>query len=155
MVYDGFCHTLRLLLPPATKLGQGYISTGIRHYVNRGVCSQGGVCSGGWGRCVLPGSVCSAGGYLLPRGCLLPGGACSKGVCCQRDVCSQGGVCSPGGFCSPWVCSGGCLLQGEGVCSQGGAWWRPPQDGHCCGCYASYWNAFLYFVLKNFITINH
>ena len=36
-----------LLLPPATKLGQGYIFTGICHSVNRG-----GVCSGG---CLLLG----------------------------------------------------------------------------------------------------
>ena len=26
---------------------------------------------------------------------------------------------------------------------RGGAWWRPPPDGYCCGRYASYWNGFL------------
>ena len=32
------------------------------------------------------------------------------------------------------------------VCSHGGAWWRPPPDGYCYGRYASYWNAFLFFL---------
>ena len=44
---------------------------------------------------------------------------------------SQGGLL-PGGVCSQ-----------RGSCSWGGAWWRPPRDGYCCGRYASYWNAFL------------
>ena len=32
-----------------------------------------------------------------------------------------------------------------------------PRDGHCRGRYASYWNAFLYFIFlcKNFICSNH
>ena len=56
-------------LPPATKLRQGYIFTGVCHSVNRG-----GVCSGG---------------YLLLGGCLLRGGGwwgCRGGV-------SAPGVC--------------------------------------------------------------
>ena len=28
----------------------------------------------------------------------------------------------------------------------------PPQDGYCCGRYASYWNAFL-FITLNFVTL--
>ena len=73
--------------------------------------------------------------------------------------CSQGGVCSWGGAWSQGVCScgGGCLLwEGVcswGVCSRGGpGGCLPPggclvetPDGHCCGRYASYWNAFLFF----------
>ena len=73
-------------LPPATKLGQGYIFTGVCDSVYRGcTCSQGGLLLGG-----IPGP--------------------------------------------------------------GGAWQRPPRDGYCCGWYASYWNAFLfYFVMIHLI----
>ena len=86
------------LLPPATKLGQGYIFTGVCDSVHRG-----GVCSGG-GR--LPGGCLLQGGGLLPKGCLLLGsGVCSQGVCLVETA---------------------------------------PRDGHCCGRYASYWNAFLF-----------
>ena len=58
---------ISLLLPPATKLGQGYIFTGVCDSVHRG----GGVCSrgvwSGWG--------------VLSGGCLLPGrGVPSRGV---------------------------------------------------------------------------
>ena len=56
-------------LPPATKLGQGYIFTGVCDSVNGG----GGVCSQG---CLLLGEgVCSR-GVSAPGGggCLLPGG---------------------------------------------------------------------------------
>ena len=65
------------LLPAATKLGQGYIFTGVCHSVNGGVSG--------------------------PGGCLV---------------------------------LGGCLVE------------TPPRDGHCCGRYASYWNAFLFLVLE-------
>ena len=89
------------LLPPATKLGQGYIFTGMCDSVHGG---------GAWsGR--------------------VPG----LGVAWFR-----GGVPGPGGM--PGL--GECLILGGGAWS-GGAWWRPPQDGYCCGLYASYWNAFL------------
>ena len=43
------------LLPPATKLGQGYIFTGVCHSVNRGGLLPGG-------GCLLWGGVCSQGG---------------------------------------------------------------------------------------------
>ena len=40
--------TISLFLPPATKLGQGYIFTGVCDSVHGGcACSQGGVWSGG------------------------------------------------------------------------------------------------------------
>ena len=48
---------------------------------------------------------------------------------------------------------GGCLVPGRGVWSRGvpdpggGAWWRSPRDGYCCGRYASYWNAFLFTII--------
>ena len=69
------------LLPPATKLGQGYIFTGICDSVHRGgmhgqgVCMAGGV--HGWGVCMVGGmhgrgcawwGVCMAGGHVWHGG---------------------------------------------------------------------------------------
>ena len=69
------------------------------------------------------------GGCLVPVGCLVQGGAWSWGGAWSRGVWSRGeGMPGPGGS----------LVLG------GGAWWRPPLDGYCCGRYASYWNAFLF-----------
>ena len=44
------------------------------------------------------------------------------------------------------VCSRGVWSQGEVSAPRVCAWWRPPppRDSHCCGRYASYWNAFLF-----------
>ena len=70
------------LLPPATKLGQGYIFTGICDFCpqGRGACSRGvpahrGACS--WGLCLFPG-VPAPGGWVLPPGGL--GGAWLGGL---------------------------------------------------------------------------
>ena len=102
---------------PQTKLREGNVFTGVCDSVRGGVC--------------LP----------APRGVSAPGGG----------SWSQGGLLLWGGGLSAL---GGCLLLGGsapggpgprgGVCPMGGAWWRPP-DGHCCGRYTSYWNAFLFF----------
>ena len=80
-----------------------------------------------------------------------------KVICLQACVCPQGaawsrgcmvpGVHGPGGARSQgvhgprggiWSQEGGCLVE------------TPSPDGHCCGRYASYWNAFLFwhFFLK-------
>ena len=83
------CARLFKFLPLATKLGQGYIFTGVCHSVN----GMGGVPApegGGWAE----------------------------------------GMSGPGGV----------------ACSQGGSS-GDPRDGHCCGRYASYWNAFLYIIV--------
>ena len=82
---------------------------------------------------------------VCPRG----GGAWSDGVSAPRGVPGLGEVSA----------SGGCLLWGVpdlgDVLLPGGGWYpsmhwgRPPQrDGYCCGRYASYWNAFLYFTIQ-------
>ena len=68
-------------LPPATKLGQGYIFTGVCHSVNRGVSGLGG--------CLVRGVSAS------PGGCPVMGGVCSRGVSAQGGVCSLG-VFAPG-----------------------------------------------------------
>ena len=90
-----------LLLPPATKLGQGYIFTGVCDSVNSGVC-------------------------------FLPGAGCAS---------SHGSVSSRGGA-SSWR-GRGCFLLGGCLLSRVGGWWR--QTPCCCGRYASYWNAFLFY----------
>ena len=69
---------------------------------------------------------------LFTGGCLVPGGLVPGGPGL--------GVHGPG---SAW--SRGYLVPG-GVSGPGGAWWRPPRDSYCCGQYASYWNAFLFFL---------
>ena len=80
-----------------------------------------------WGKVIFS----QASVILLTGGCLLPGGLL------------WGGVCSRGG-----------LVPGEVVCSGGVPDGDPPKDGHCCGRYASYWNAFLFrlYVLQTFRT---
>ena len=100
-------------LPPATKLGQGYVFTPVCDSVHRGVPGPGG-------------SVCSG-------GCLVRRGVCSWGVCLVRG----GGVPGLGG-----LVPGGCLGPGGGS-GPGGCLVKTSRDGHCCGRYASYWNAFL------------
>ena len=81
----------RALLPPATKLGQGYIFTGVCDSVNRGVPAPVlGVSAPGGGGCLVPGGVVwSQGGLGVPA----PGGGT-----CSRRVWSGlvGGV--PGGY---------------------------------------------------------
>ena len=66
---------------------------------------------------------------LSTGGCLVPG----RGGPWSRGVWSWGGTWS----------GGGCLVWGGLI--PGGASWRDPPNGHCCGRYASYWNAFLFF----------
>ena len=74
------------------------------------------------------------------------------GIC---DSVQKGvGVRSGGGVvCLVWGVPG----PGRGVSGlRGCAWsrgvpaprgvWRPPRDGYCCGRYASYWNAFLFYL---------
>ena len=89
---------------------------------------RGEVEGSGWGGVSRP----TPGGVPAPRrGCLLRG---VSRPTLGEDACSRGsaprGVPAPGG-----ACSGGLLPGGS----------RPPYDGYCCGQYASYWNAFLFW----------
>ena len=144
------CKKPRCFLPPATKLGRGYIFTGVCDSVHRGVVSQHALQQvlGGWYPtmpCRFPGphprgqfrGIWPGGGFPgpHPRGKLrriLPGGSSGPhpGGCLVKGVCSKG-VPGPGGVCS-WGVSGP-----RGVCLE------TPPDRYCCGRYASYWNAFL------------
>ena len=58
------------LLPPATKLGQGYIFTGVCDSVHRGGCLLPGICSqgGAWSRGVSAPEGCLVWGVSVPRG---------------------------------------------------------------------------------------
>ena len=62
-----------MFLPPATKLGQGYIFTGVRDSVHRGGSARG--MSAPRGVCLL-GGVSALEGYMLGGG-----GVCSRGGC--------------------------------------------------------------------------
>ena len=74
---------------------------------------------------------------------MFTGGACSGGV-------PGPGVPDPGEWSGLGPGPGG--LVWEDLVS-GGAWWRPP-DGHCCGRYVSYWNAFLLLLnLQNYMVL--
>ena len=87
------------------------------------------------------------------RGVSAPGG---RGVC-SWGVSAPGGMPGPRGVSAPGVSvpGGGCLLWGgvpgpgkRGVVvSQHALRQTPGRDGHCCGRYASYWNAFLFCVV--------
>ena len=82
----------QLFLPPATKLGQGYIFTGVCDSVHRG----GGSVAGGGG--VRDWGVCMAGGHAWLGGACMVGGICGKGGMCGRGVCIAGGHAWPGGM---------------------------------------------------------
>ena len=73
-----------------------------------------------------------AGGVSAPRGYLIPGGLLPAGCLVPGVSAPRGGYLLPGGCLVP----GGLLL--------GGCLVETPQDGHCWGRYASYWNAFLF-----------
>ena len=75
------------LLPPAMKLGQGYIFTGICDSVHRGECLV-------WGLPGLGGPVCS-GRCLVWGVCLVLGGLLLRGAWSRSGVLVPGGL--PGG----------------------------------------------------------
>ena len=111
-----------IFLPPATKLGQGYIFTGVCDSVHRGgghawllgghAWLLGGVC--GWGVCM--------GACMVARGtCMVAGGAC---------VVARGYAWLPWGMHGCWgvcvVARGHLWLLGVSAWLQGGvhrAWW--------------------------------
>ena len=85
---------------------------------------------------------------LFTGGVWSRGGACSGGVPAPGGVWSWG-VPAPGGVWSRGVPALGGLLPG-GACSRGGLVETPlPPDSYCCGQYASYWNAFLFWLSTN------
>ena len=61
------------------------------------------------------------------------GGVSTRGVSSWRGAWSQG-----------VSCRGGCLVRWG--CARGVPGGDTPRDGYCCGRYASYWNAFLFYI---------
>ena len=96
-----------------------------------------------WGECVAGGmrgrehalqGVCVAGGMPGMGGMHGRGGVCGRGVCMAAG-CMAGGACGRGHVsgCAWW--GGACMVVGA------------PNMWSMCGQYASYWNAFLFFLL--------
>ena len=128
------------LLPPATKLGQGYVFTGVCDSVHRGdvrgyrgVCGCRGVCvvAGGhaWllgGACVVARGACIVGGHVWLLGvCMVTRGhAWLWGVC----VVAGGHAWLPGGACV--VAGGHAWLLGGGIHGC---------QGCMCGCWGHTW----------------
>ena len=67
--------------------------------------------------------------WLLPPENEVWGKVIFSQACVKNSV--HMGVPAPGGLLPGGACLGGCLVE-------------TPQDGYCCGRYASYWNAFLF-----------
>ena len=93
---------VRLLLPPATKLGQGYVFTRVCDSVHR-ECYPSMHCR--W----YPSMPCrrSRGGVPALGMGSAPGGVCSWGNLLWGGVCSWGGGWHPhpGGYCCGWYAS--------------------------------------------------
>ena len=85
------------------------------------------------------------GGYFYLYQCIVISiGHYSPGLIFLDEI-----VCyRPQRSCEGYVFTRVCHSVRGGVCLS--AWWdtpqeqTPPRDGHCCGRYASYWNAFLF-----------
>ena len=141
---------------------QGSVFTRVCHSVHswgmrgrgRGHAWQGGMC----GRRVHGRGVCMAGGMhgregMHGRGMHGRGRRCAwrgRGHAWQVGHAWQGGVCGGGrmvwGMHGRGMCvAGGMHGRGGGVCGR--------RDGHCSGCYASYWNAFLFCICELFIAV--
>ena len=110
---------------------QGACVAGAMH--GRGVCMVGGhVWQGGaWQGCV------HGRGHVWHawQGGMHGGGHAGKGAC-MTSRCALQGACM----------AGGCAWQG-GMCGR--------RNGHCSGQYASYWNAFLFYIFWLFQTFNN
>ena len=130
-----------ILLPPANEVCEGYVFT---------FCSQGGLqahtqrgCWGVWWEVSRPtprGDVGGSGDGVsrrTPRGRLgvWPGGSPGPTPRGRLGGLAEG-VCRP----TPWGVRGRGWIS---ACTEADL----PADGYCCGRYASYWNAFLYYMV--------
>ena len=107
-----------VLLPSANEVCEGYVFTCVCHSVHRG-----GLQAQTWGEV---GGLAGGSPDADPGGRL--GGLAGRGVSRPR----------PGGS-RPRPVGGGRFIP---ACIEADT--PPPADGHCCGRYASYWNAFLF-----------
>ena len=133
------------LLPLATKLGQGYIFTGICDSVHRGgVRGCGGHVWLPGGMCGLQGGMCGCRGHAwLPGGSMFAGGMCG----CQGACIVAGGMHGYWGVCvvtggHAWLL-GACMVAREGACI------GYDEIRSMSGRYASCCNAFLFLKLRD------
>ena len=135
-------------LPPTTKLGQGYIFTGVCDSVHRGrgmhgcrgVCMVAGGCAWLPGACMVAGG-CGCGGGM--HGCQGGMRGCRGSMHCWGGMHGCQGVCMVvGGMCGCW---GHAWLLGACVVTRG-ACMGYDEIRSMSGRYASYWNAFLFIV---------
>ena len=103
------CYRALTLLPSATKLGQGYIFTGICDSVHGGMHGcRGGACM--VRGCMVVGGVHGSGGHAWLRGaCMVAGGMHG----CRGACVAVGGACMVAGGCA-WLW-GVCMVAG-GAC---------------------------------------
>ena len=117
------------LFPKLTKLPFGWFGnwsilgtlrkpmTCVKNSVHRARCAYQGVCV-------------AAGVGIHGRGAYMAGGVCGGGM-------RGRGACMTGGMCGRMACMAGVIRGGD---------MRGRRDGHCNGRYASYWNAFLFYM---------
>ena len=127
-----------LLLPPENVVCEGYVFTPVYDSVNGG------------GACVAGGHACPGGGACMPSGgvwlgvCMCPGGVHGEGGCMAKGGAWWRGACMVKGAC---VAKGG--MHGEGracvECTPTSTRYSRSMRGR----YASYWNAFLLFLVVN------
>ena len=122
------CHRKGSFFTARNEVGQGYIFTGVCDSVRGGGGGIPACLAGGIPACL------AAGGWWYPSmPCRwYPSMPCSRGVCYPSMPCSRGVGLLLGG-----------LLQGGWVETPREQ--THPPDGHCCGRYTSYWNAFLFW----------
>ena len=132
------------LLLPATKLGQGYVFTGVCDSVHRGGrawlkggCVVVGGVHGYWGACVVAWGHAWLGGMCGCWGCAWLWGACmvTRGMHgCRGCAWLLGGVHGCRGACmvarglGVWLLGGHAWLLG-GMCGKGGHAWRKGVHG--------------------------
>ena len=93
-------------------------------------------------------SFCPGGRVWRRRACIVKGGVCREGGMCGEGVCmAKGGMWGKEGAC---MANGACIVKERACVMKGGCVWQRRghgwRGGHCNGWYASYWNAFLWFL---------
>ena len=123
-------------------------------YVWWGACMAGGV-HGRVGPCVAEEGACMAEGGKHGRGACMAAGMCMAGVCM-----AEGGMHGRGGHVWQGACMAGGGHSWQEMCMAGGHAWHicPPPRYYeirsMSGRYASYWNAYLFYIVS-FVSFSH
>ena len=153
----------KLFLPPAKKLREGYVFTGVCDSVHGGSgvfsvpsCTTGHMTKGSLSGGVfvqgvsVKGDLCR--GEVSVKGDLCRGEVSVQGDLCPGGLC-PGGVSVQGGLCPGGLCPGGVSVWGvsvQGVSLSRGVSVRETPHTVMSRRYASYWNAFFFYYLLNF-----